>query len=337
MKKKILFIHSGKCSFVNADYRILREQYDVDLYFFKQFKHIFSAFLENLKVLFFLILKQGRKYDLFYFWFAGYHSFIPLIFSKIFRIKSVIIVGGYDVERYKDFNYGSFAKKSRAFVTKASLNMASLNISVSKYVQRRLKVITKSKSLLIYNCISLKNSNKLKGIEKDGKTVLTVANIDNIQNYYIKGIDIFIELAKRMKEYNFVAIGIKNQILKGVDLPNNLRVIKKIPQGQLFKYYEKASFYLQLSRRESFGIALAESVYFGCYPIVTKVGGMPEVIGTYGTQVKGDILEIVHVIKKHREKESFASDGGKNRIEQKFNEAERSKNLLFVINEIMEA
>ena len=45
---------------------------------------------------------------------------------------------------------------------------------------------------------------------------------------------------------------------------------------------------MQLSRYESFGVALVEAMWCGCTPIVSDAGALPEVVGDAGEIVNAD-------------------------------------------------
>jgi glycosyltransferase involved in cell wall biosynthesis len=53
----------------------------------------------------------------------------------------------------------------------------------------------------------------------------------------------------------------------------------------LADWYRRASVYVQASRHEGFGMAVAEAMLAGCIPVVTKAGALPEVVGDVGVQV----------------------------------------------------
>ena len=59
-------------------------------------------------------------------WFNDYHSFIPILFSKLFFKKSIIIVGGYDAIVDNKNKHGLFFKNGlRSFVAKMNYKMVS--------------------------------------------------------------------------------------------------------------------------------------------------------------------------------------------------------------------
>ena len=43
--------------------------------------------------------------------------------------------------------------------------------------------------------------------------IITVANVKTLRNYYLKGIDSFIELARTLPEYTFKIIGLNKEFL----------------------------------------------------------------------------------------------------------------------------
>ncbi len=121
--------------------------------------------------------------------------------------------------------------------------------------------------------------------------VLTVGLVNNEQTFYRKGIDTFIEVAKLLPEYKFVVIGITGtdlgHLLTG--LPSNLETFDRVEQEKLTGFYSEAKVYAQLSRMDTFCLTLAEAMLFGCFPVITNEGGMPEVVGDTGLILGRDI------------------------------------------------
>ena len=62
-------------------------------------------------------------------WFSDYHGFIPLLLSRLFNKRFIVIVGGYDAIAYKELNYDK-AKNKAAVLLKQERVMKEVEKSV---------------------------------------------------------------------------------------------------------------------------------------------------------------------------------------------------------------
>ena len=296
MKKKILFIYTNYSTFVKTDFEILASEHEVSKYQFKPVRGILKTAIQLIKQKIFLLINIW-KFDAVFVWFADYHSFLPVLFAKILGKKSFVVIGGYDVARMPEFAYGSFSSKLRGFCTIFSMKYSTLNIAVSKYVERKVKWIAKkANTQLIYNCVNI-SENKNIQIEKEN-LIITVGMIDSERTFFLKGIDTFIEVARLLPEFKFMIIGLSRNLPENIlkSLPENLESFDRVNHGELEEFYKKAKIYCQFSRTESFGVAIVEAMNFGCIPVVTNVGGMPELVGEKGRIVKRNPEDISKLI-----------------------------------------
>ena len=127
-----MFIRAGNQTFIENDYIILKEYYFVENYFFLSQKG-FLNLISLIKQFFFLVFNIS-KYDVVFIWFADYHAFLPILFSKIFYKKSILIIGGYDAEKSKEFNYGVHISKFRSLLVKKCCDLATKILPVSNTV-----------------------------------------------------------------------------------------------------------------------------------------------------------------------------------------------------------
>jgi len=220
MKKKLLYFHNGKSSFVEKDISILSEYYDLKEFEFKT-KHKFLVPIEFIRQ--FLYLLRYLNVTKSVIQFAGYHSFIPVIFKKMAKKKVLIILGGTDCVNFPSIKYGSFYKNPLRFFTSFSLHNASFLAPVDQslvkyeYIYQNAdfngqgflyhypKIKTDYK--IIYNGY---HSYKWKMKEKNKNTFVTIgANLNSRFAFKLKGIDLFIELAKNIPNGQFTLLVVK--------------------------------------------------------------------------------------------------------------------------------
>jgi glycosyltransferase involved in cell wall biosynthesis len=109
----------------------------------------------------------------------------------------------------------------------------------------------------------------------------------------------------------------------------------KVEPEKLIDFYKNAKVYCQLSRSESFGVSILEAMTFGEFPVVTREGGMPEVVGDFGSVVERDPKLIAELI-EHR----ILKDGIPNaaaiemHIEKLFTKKLRAESLLQIIDTV---
>ena len=322
MKKKILFIYTNYSTFVKTDFEILSSEHEVTKYQFKPVRGILKTAIQLIKQKIFLLINIW-KFDAVFIWFADYHSLLPVLFAKILHKKSFVVIGGYDVARMPEFAYGSFSSKLRGFCTIFSMKYSTLNIAVSKYVERKVNWIAKkANTQLIYNCVNIAENKNIQP-EKEN-LILTVGLIDSERTFFLKGIDTFIEVAQLLPEFKFMIIGLSKNLPENIlkSLPENLESFDRVNHEELEKFYKKAKIYCQFSRTESFGVAIVEAMNFGCIPVVTNVGGMPELVGEKGLIVKrnpGDISKqiaglVYHFKTSNLKNHNFSVEIRKNKI-----------------------
>ena len=126
MKQNITLSYSINRSFVKSDIyifealgynvqRILSRPHKSALYF------VFNRTKELIKSL--LYIPSSK---IVVSWFNDYHTLIPIIISKVFLKKSVIIVGGYDAIVDAENNHGVFFKQNiRSKIARLNYSLVS--------------------------------------------------------------------------------------------------------------------------------------------------------------------------------------------------------------------
>ncbi len=344
-KKQIILIYPNFSTFVEKDFISLKKKAHVLKYEFRPEKQMLKFFYEIIRLKIFL-LRNIRKTDIIYCWFAGYHSLLPMIFGKIFKKKAVIIVGGNDAVSIPEIKYGIFYKKGiRALFVKLSYKFSNLILPVNKSLIKGMNYYADKagiKTGVLYFVKNLKtklielptgyDSTKwyFKGNIRKEQSVVTVAGINNIRTYKLKGIDMFIKVAKMMKETTFIIIGIslKIQELIKKDIPDNLKMYEYIENRKLIDYIAKSKVYCQFSLSEGLPNALCEAMLCECIPVGSDVNGIPDGIGDYGFILKErDVDQAVDLVKKALTSDDVLGKQARQHIIDNFSHEKREQYL----------
>lgn len=323
-KKRILFIYPFLSSYIEKDLNILKEEFEVIPFHYKGKKDLFR------------LLKNVLTTDFNVSWFILGHATSAVLFSKIFRKKSVIIAGGWDVVSMPEIGYGAMRSKKRIKRTQSALKRANKIIAVSESTKKWvLRWVERDDVITMYHGF---DAEKFTPKGKKENIVVTVGKLKDEVAIRIKGLDTFVKAAKLLPDVKFVLIGDHDPNLAEkwrAKAPPNLEIMDFLPQDRLIEYYQKARVYAQLSYQESFGCALAEAMLCECVPVVTRKGAIPEVVGDVGFYVEyGDDKGTSSKIK-----EALVSDKGgqvRKRIMALFPLENRKNHLKKILNDCMD-
>jgi len=284
-KQSILFVYVNYSSFVKADFEILSSFANVTKYQFKPGKGIFKTGIELLKEFVYLIFNIS-KFDSVFIWFGDYHSLLPVLFAKIFRKKSFIVIGGYDVSTLSEYGYGSFSHPIRSFFTRNTFKFVNICFPVAEALRQKLLFINpKANAETIATSV---DSDRFDFTEYERpKNIITISGTENHQRLMVKGLDRFRELATFLPEFELTIIGVAEAAKSYFEpLPANLTLLPLQQFEKLTQYYKTASFYAQLSRSEGLPNALCEAMLCGCIPVGTNVGDIQITIEKTGLTIE---------------------------------------------------
>jgi len=309
MRNKILYIKHGDSTFIKQDQDILEKHYVVKPFLLYQAAGQFRYFLRLARLPFFILFNAyGTK--MMITWFADYHAAIMAFWGRILGIQVVIIAGGQEAVCYPELGKGIYRSKFRGACAKYALRHASLVIPNHKSLiwhenfyytpdgkKDGIKYYVpgiKTPMEVIFNGINDKKYFRDHSIQKEAKLVLTVGgNMSAKNDFYNKGFDLLIALAKSRPELNFIMIGIKKSFLPWVQehyavdqIPNLKLILSFCPDEVLFETYNKAVYYIQASITEGMPNTLNEAMLCGCIPIGSHVNGIPDAIGDCGVIVE---------------------------------------------------
>jgi glycosyltransferase involved in cell wall biosynthesis len=321
-KQSILFVYVNYSSFVKADFEILSSFANVTKYQFKPGKGIFRTGIEVLKEFIYLTFNTS-KFDSVFIWFGDYHSLLPALFAKIFRKKSFVVIGGYDVSTLSEYGYGSFSHPIRSFFTRNTFKFVDICFPVAEALRKKLLLINpKAKAETLATSA---DSVKFNFSEYErSKRIITVSGTENHQRLMVKGLDRFRELASYLPEFEFIIIGATDHVKSYFEpIPPNLKLLPPQQFDQISQYYGVASFYAQLSRSEGLPNALCEAMLCGCIPVGTNVGDIQITIGNTGITIEDWKPEILATFIRQHHNDFQLRDSTRERIITLYNPAKR--------------
>lgn len=354
--KKVFFIKPTNSSFIKVDQEILREKYIVETFVLHQNKSLY-IYLFRLFLLSILMIIKSFKTDLFVAWFADYHSAVMVFVSKILFKKSVVFIGGMDAISYPELNKGVYRKKIRAFCVRFALKNTDIIIAnhdslfyhknfyynkTNPHIDGIMHYIPglKTKMEVVYNGVDCNKFNRDYSISKQPNLILTIGTMSHSGDFYNKGFDLFIEVARRNQNLDFILIGFNNYCINWMEKEyqiskiNNLKLIPSCSQESLIEYYNKAKVFVQASITEGMPNTLIEAMLFECIPVGSNVNGIPDVIGDTGLVIYDrDVVCLENAVKQALN----MNTGSKSRDKAKndFNLSKREVRIHSIIDKII--
>jgi glycosyltransferase involved in cell wall biosynthesis len=168
--------------------------------------------------------------------------------------------------------------------------------------------------------------------------VLTVAIVNDMKTFYLKGIDKFIQCAGALSAFEFLFIGISPTFVEvnQVNLPENLRVLEPQPYDHLLEYYSEAKVFCLFSLSEGMPNVLCEAMLCECIPVGTNVTSIPEIIGDSGYVISERGVEC-HIKKLEEALKSELALGklARKRVMENYSLLERERKIVSIIDNIL--
>jgi glycosyltransferase involved in cell wall biosynthesis len=279
-------VHSRKASFVAIDREILAERYEIeDLYQPGRWPNPVR------------VIGGVLGADLVFCWFASWHSFFPITLAWLLRKPSVQIVGGFDTANMPDIGFGHQRGGLRRWASRWIMRRAGRLVTNSEYSRREIAANTplRAEEVTVVHHGVPDPFGALDETRPRDRLALNVGAVD-AGTLVQKGQLPFVEAARLLPDVRFVLAGrwLDDAVerLRAAAGPN-VELTGWLSDEQLADLYSRASVYVQPSRHEGFGLAVAEAMLAGCVPVVTDVTAMPEVVGDAGVLISSQSPEAV--------------------------------------------
>jgi glycosyltransferase involved in cell wall biosynthesis len=274
---RVLFVHSRRASFVAIDREILAERYEIeDLYQAGRLPNPIA------------VLGGVTRADLVFGWFASWHTFFPITLAWLVRKPTVLIVGGFDTANMPDIGYGHQRGGLRRWASRWIMRRARRIITNSDYslseIERNTPIPPARVTVVHHGVPDPFGELPAEKLPE----ALTVGAIDRT-TLVQKGQLPFVRAAAELPDVRFVFAG--KWLDDAIDVlraaaPGNVEFTGWLSDPELHARYRRAAVYVQASRHEGFGLAVAEAMLAGCVPVVMNVTAMPEVVGDTGMLIE---------------------------------------------------
>ncbi len=325
--KRLLFVHSRKASFVAIDREILAERYAIeDLYQPGRWPNPVK------------VIGGVLRADVVFGWFASWHTFFPITLAWLMRKPSVMIVGGFDTANMPDIGYGyqqgGIRRAASRWIMRRARRLAT-NSEYSLSEIERNTPIPPTRVRVIHHGVPDPFGEGPSAKEREALTVGAIDRTTLVQ----KGQLPFVEAAALLPDVRFTFAG---KWLDGsVDelrarAGDNVNFTGWLSDDDLHAAYRRTAVYVQASRHEGFGLAVAEAMLAGCVPIVMNVTAMPEVVGDAGVLIESQAPgEVAEGIRRALELGPDAAPRARERILTAFPMERRREGILQVVEDAL--
>lgn len=325
--KRILYVHSRKASFVAIDRQILAERFEIeDLYQPGRVPNPVK------------VLRGVLGCDLVFGWFASWHTFFPITLAWLLRKPSVLVMGGFDSANMPDIGYGHQRGGLRMHASRWIFRRSGRLMTFSHYSREEIErntPIPASRVTVVHLGVPDPFGEEPGSKERMALTVGAVDRGTLVQ----KGQLPFVQAARELPEVPFVLAGkwLDDAVeqLRAAAAPN-VEFTGWLSQDDLLDRYRRAGVYVQASRHEGFGLAVAEAMLAGCVPVVVNATAMPEVVGDAGVLIESQYpQDVAEGVRRALELGPDAARRARERILTSFPMESRREGVLRVVDEAL--
>jgi glycosyltransferase involved in cell wall biosynthesis len=320
---RLLYVHNHRSRFVEIDRALLQD-----------FSTVVEWHQKSRRVDLPALRRAVAASDLVFGWFASWHTFFPLLLARRMGRPSVLVIGGYDTANLPEISYGHQRGGVRRWVARTTMALADVLVTNSNYARGEAIANAGARPAQV---VVVHHGFAIPAHRSSHKEPLavTMGNV-NVENLHRKGILPFVQAAAYLPGVSFAVIGAyKDNAIQALirRAAPNVSFTGWLDDSEVEDYLSRAQVYVQASRHEGFGMAVAEAMLHECVPVVTRAGALPEVVGEAGIYLESSAPEaIAEGVRCALAQPPELGRRARERIEQLFPLEKRRQGLYDVVN-----
>ncbi len=236
------------------------------------------------------------RYDVAYIYFWTWGAFVGLI-ARLFSKQVVFVSGADDLDRTHNTSKRKFLVRALFFRLCYAVSHRCLACSKSDIANMQ-KILGQKSSKIVYSPYYVELALYADKVPKQrAPHIVTIAWMGLVGNIKRKGVDKSLyflkEYIKWVPECKLFIAGapgegaayLKNLAIE-LEVSEHIEFLGLISEEKKLELLHSNLFYWQVSEYEGFGLAALEALVAGCVVIHSNKGGLAEVIGQYGLQVR---------------------------------------------------
>lgn len=285
--------------------------------------------------------QQIRSADLYYAWFWNW-AFAPAIMARLNRKKPLIITGVFNA-----WHYWTMPVYKRSIVRFAA-NYARWNLLTSKIeIDHVSSIFPSDRTMYVplgvdheyFAPASQSNSTR----EDIIYSTITMTQSNALRKCVPELIESIPAILLKFPNIKFIFAGICDDIYREkvikLGISNNVEFPGVISEEEKLKYLRICKIFVQPTRFEGFGLAIAEAMSCGAPVVTSPVGSVPELVADSAVFVDGsspsNIAEGICSLLEDKKKQQRLSILGRNRIIESFSYDRRKKQLTNLLGPLL--
>ena len=259
-----------------------------------------------------IIKEQVEKADVCVAHVPCAHSYLLIKYARLFHKPYFTVVCGCPWDALWNYDWrGKLMAPKAYFDLKRVMRDAPYSIYVTnEFLQRRYPTNGKSigcSNVNMHTGISGVLEKRLSSISKKNQNTVyrigTAAALDvpyKGQEYVIKAIAKLKEMGLNF-EYHLIGGGTGNKLKETaskLNISDRVIIHGSIPHDQVADFFDSIDIYIQPSKQEGLPRATIEAMSRGCLCMGSNIAGIPELLDDNYLFEKGNVFEIVEILKK---------------------------------------